>query len=43
MDAGNPIPDAEDYPVQILQGADLGGSGHVDGEKMYQGERKKGI
>ena len=43
MDAGNTLPDAADNPVQVLQGAELGGSGHADGTKVYGGRSKNGI
>ena len=43
MDAGNPLPDAADHPVQVLQGADLGGSGHFDGTEVLLGKCKNGV
>lgn len=31
MDEGDSVPDAEDYPVQVFQPAELGRSGYFDG------------
>ncbi len=43
MDEGDPVPDAEDYPVQVLQPIKLGRGGDADGAEVHGWECKNGV
>ena len=40
---GDPLPDAADHQVQVLQPAELGRGGDADGEEVYREWHKKRI